>query len=303
MTLTNSPSDIVDTKGIVGQLPPSWRPYAILMRLDRPIGTWLLLLPCWWGLALNPAPALNMLTMMGLFAVGAILMRGAGCIINDMWDRDLDRQVERTRNRPLASKQLEMRQASLLLICILCFSLIILLSFNSPTILTGALSLLLVVTYPLMKRVTWWPQFFLGMTFNWGILMGSTATRGQITLETIILYAAGIVWTLGYDTIYAHQDIADDEIVGIKSTARLFGQNSRRWVSTFYGATILMILLAGAIAHMGILFYFGMAIGAAWIILFLRRWREDDPTNCLSRFKENRDFGLIVFLSITAGAI
>jgi 4-hydroxybenzoate polyprenyltransferase len=242
------------------------------MRLDKPIGTWLLLLPCWWGVALSSSLLPN-LWLMFLFAVGAIVMRGAGCVINDIYDRKLDRLVERTRVRPLASGELALWRAVLFLGVLLAVGLGVLLLFNRATIIVGILSLLLVFTYPLMKRVTWWPQLFLGFTFNWGVLLGGCAVTGMIGLPVILAYIAGIFWTLGYDTIYAHQDKRDDADAGIKSTALLFGDESLRWVAFFYALALVFLALAG--------------------------W--SDPENCLCRFKANRDFGLIVFAAIILG--
>jgi 4-hydroxybenzoate polyprenyltransferase len=292
----------IATGGIVAMLPEPVRPYARLMRLDRPIGAWLLLLPCWWGVALA-SPMLPNLWLMLLFAMGAIVMRGAGCVINDIYDRKLDAQVERTRQRPLACGDVAMWQAFLFLGVLLAIGLGILLLFNRATIVIGVLSLVLVFTYPMMKRVTWWPQLFLGFTFNWGVLMGGCAVMGSLSWPNVLTYVAGVSWTLGYDTIYAHQDKRDDAEVGIKSTALLFGDRSPRWVTLFYSMTIMFLGLAGWVDGLGRGYKWGLIFGACYAAAQLMLWRMDDPENCLRRFKANRNFGLIVLASIVLGKI
>lgn len=284
-----------------GELPIT-NPYFRLMRLDKPIGTWLLLLPCWWGVALA-SPFFPNLWLMFLFAIGAIIMRGAGCVINDIYDRKLDQQVERTRSRPLASGELALWQAVVFLCCLLAVGLAILLLFNRPTIITGIMSLLLVFTYPLMKRITWWPQLFLGFTFNWGVLMGGCAVTGAISFSNILAYIAGIFWTLGYDTIYAHQDKRDDAEAGIKSTALLFGDQSLRWVALFYAMAIGLLALAGLADGLGKAYKWGLLAAACFAAVQLALWRPDNPANCLIRFKSNRDFGLIVLAAIILGKL
>jgi len=288
--------------GLISTLPDWAQPYARLMRLDRPVGIWLLLLPCWWGVALS-ASLLPNLWLMFLFAIGAIVMRGAGCVINDIYDRNLDRRVERTRLRPLASGEISLWQAVLFLGLLLGGGLGVLLFFNHATVLTGAVSLLLVATYPLMKRVTWWPQLFLGITFNWGVLMGGVAVSQHVDLAHLLGYVAGIFWTLGYDTIYAHQDKRDDVQVGIKSTALLFGEKSLPWVALFYGLALGFLGLAGWAAHMGPAFKWGLFAAAGFAVVQLFLWRMDEPENCLRRFKANRDFGLIVLVAIILGRL
>ena len=277
-------------------------PYLRLMRLDKPIGTWLLLLPCWWGVALA-SPLLPNLWPMLLFGVGAIVMRGAGCVINDIYDRHLDQKVERTRIRPLASGELALWQAIIFLCLVLAIGFGILMLFNRPTIITGLLSLLLVFTYPLMKRVTWWPQLFLGFTFNWGLLMGGCAVTGTIGFSIILAYIAGIFWTLGYDTIYAHQDKRDDAEAGIKSTALLFGDKSLRWVALFYAMSLGFLALAGLVAGLGKAYHWGLLAAACFAAVQLALWRPDNPANCLARFKSNRDFGLIILVAIVLGKL
>jgi 4-hydroxybenzoate polyprenyltransferase len=280
---------------------PQWaQPYARLMRLDRPIGTWLLLLPCWWGVALSVSFLPN-LWLMFLFALGAIVMRGAGCVVNDIYDRKLDRLVERTRTRPLASGEISLFRAIIFLGLLLAIGLAVLLMFNSATVTVGLLSLALVFTYPLMKRVTWWPQLFLGFTFNWGVLMGGCAVTGTLRLPILLAYAAGVFWTLGYDTIYAHQDKRDDAEAGIKSTALLFGDKSLRWVALFYALALILLAVAGAAAGLSSPYHWGLLAAACFASVQLALWRSDDPANCLARFKSNRDFGLIILVAIILG--
>ena len=275
-------------------------PYAKLMRLDKPIGIWLLLLPCWWGIALEPSHAADM-RLLFLFALGAIVMRSAGCIVNDLYDRELDAKVERTRDRPLASGKIKPWQAIVLLIALLAIGLGILVQFNHATVVLGLSSLALIALYPLMKRVTWWPQLFLGLTFNWGALMGWTAANGSLTAPAVFLYIGGVFWTLGYDTIYAYQDVRDDAAIGIKSTARLFGDNGLPWIMLFYALAIAFIALAGWKVLLGTSFYLLLLTATVFICVQLALWKRNDPANCLRRFRANRDFGLIVFAAIMLG--
>lgn len=296
---TNAAFTDISAKHWVATLPQPWQNYGYLMRLDRPIGTWLLLLPGWWALALT---GLN-LRYIALFSVGAVIMRGAGCIINDLWDRDFDRQVERTRNRPLASGAVTPHEALQLLVLLLLLGFLILSAFNSFAMLVGAISLLLIVTYPLMKRVTWWPQAFLGFTFNWGVLLGAAAATGTLPLWVWPLYAAGVLWTLGYDTIYAHADTADDALIGVKSTARYFGVHSRKWVAGFYIGAAALLVLAGLTANVGPYFYAILALTAIPTAHLIWSWRIDEPEDCILCFRANRMFGLLVFAAFVGGSI
>ena len=298
--ITLEHSDIVRNTWLERQLPPVLRPYARLMRLDRPIGTWLLLIPCWWSVALA-APKLPDLWYMLLFAIGAVVMRGAGCVVNDIYDRSLDQQVERTRMRPLASGEVQLWQAIVFLVLLLIIGLGVLLLFNRFAVGLGISSLLLVFIYPLMKRVTWWPQLFLGFTFNWGALMGWAAVTGGIGLPAMLLYLAGIFWTLGYDTIYAYQDRRDDEMIGIKSTARLFGDQPMPSVLLFYALAVLFLALTGWADHLGKSYYIVLACGAVFAGVQLAQWKFDNPDNCLARFRANRDFGLVILFGIILG--
>jgi 4-hydroxybenzoate polyprenyltransferase len=283
---------------------PGWtRPYLRLARLDRPIGIWLLLLPCWWAIAMASPTAATGIGMAVLFALGAVVMRGAGCTVNDIIDRDIDAQVERTRGRPLPSGQVGLFGALVFLALELALGLLVLLQLNRLTVVLGVASLVLVGSYPLMKRLTWWPQAFLGLTFNWGAIMGWTAVAGHIGWGAIPLYAAGFCWTIVYDTIYAHQDARDDAAAGVKSTARRFGRFSRLWLLGFAAAMILLLFLAGGLEGMGRVYAIMLApvaLHLAWLVLF---WKVDDPKDCLARFKASRWTGLLVVLAMVAGRL
>jgi len=286
--------------GWIDRLPASFRPFARLMRLDRPIGTWLLLFPCWWGTALasDGFPSLRLLV---LFAIGAVVMRGAGCTVNDILDRDIDGLVERTRGRPIPSGEVTVRGALLFLGLQLLVGLAVLLHFNPATIGWGVLSLVLVFTYPLMKRITWWPQAFLGLAFNWGALVGWTAARGELELPALLMYAGGVAWTLGYDTIYAHQDKEDDARVGVRSTARLFGSASRLWVGGFHLLAMVLFAASGAAAGLAWPFAAGVVAGALFLAKLTLDWNMDDQNDCLARFKAERHLGWILLVAIIAG--
>jgi 4-hydroxybenzoate polyprenyltransferase len=295
-----SASDIAAT-GWIMRLPEGWRPYAVLARLDRPAGWWLLYLPGVWGIALatGPWPEARLLA---LFLVGAIVMRGAGCVVNDLWDRRIDRLVERTRHRPLASGAVTPFRALVFLAGLLSVGLAILLQLNWAAVALGAASLVPVALYPLMKRITWWPQFFLGVTFNWGAPLGFLAAAGHLSWAAAALYVAGIAWTLGYDTLYALQDISDDELIGVRSTARLFGRERvRAWVAGFYAATVALLALAGALHGLGLLFFAALALPAAHFAWQVATLDAHDGANGAARFRSNRDAGLLVAAAILAG--
>ena len=303
---TNTHTDIKRLPWIEERLPEKLRPFAYLARLDRPIGIWLLLLPGWWGVLLGSGGLFGMSLyswfLIGLFGIGAVLMRAAGCVINDLWDRDLDKQVERTKNRPLAAGTVSRSQALVLLAGLLSISLVILLTMNRLTIVLGVLTIPLIVAYPLMKRVTWWPQAFLGITFNFGALMGYTAITGTLSFSCVFLYLAGICWTLGYDTIYAHQDKEDDALAGMKSTALLFGENSPKWVKRFYELTALFLVLAVLISS-GSLWTSLLILAACSHLLWqITEWKSEDPASSLNIFRSNRDFGLLILLALLFGA-
>jgi len=283
-------------------LPGRVRPYARLMRLDRPIGTWLLLFPGWWSIALA-APRWPDLRLMALFGLGAIVMRGAGCTYNDIIDRDFDAQVARTRARPIPSGQVSVRQAAFFLVAQLVVGLAILLQLNRVAIGVGAASLLMVFSYPFMKRFTFWPQAWLGLAFNWGALFGWTAVTGSLDIPPLVLFIGGIVWTLGYDTIYALQDKDDDAIVGVRSTARLFGPATPRWLWGFYAGALVLIAAAGYADGLGWAFYALLAAAAAQAAWQIGTLAMDSPADCLAKFKSNRWFGWLVLIAVLAGRL
>lgn len=283
--------------GWIAHLPHAVRPFALLMRLDRPIGTWLLLLPGWWAIVLAAGGATHMNKhdwfIFAAFGIGAIIMRGAGCVINDLWDRRLDRAVERTANRPLAAGTVSVPAAFAFLIVLLLCGLGILLQLHFTAIILGFLSAILVALYPAMKRITWWPQAFLGLTFNFGALIGWAAVTGVVGLPALALYAAGFFWTLGYDTIYAHQDKEDDARIGIKSTALLLGEKSRAWVAGFYGACFILLATAIGITA-GVWGIIALIPAGIHLIRQIRAWNLNSQTSSLAIFRSNRDFGLLV---------
>ncbi len=286
---------------------PLWlRPYLRLSRLDRPIGSWLLLMPCWWSAALAAGVARNLNPlplMIALFFVGAFAMRGAGCTWNDITDRDLDARVERTRSRPIPAGQVSVPQALVFLVVQALVGLAVLLQFNRFAVATGVASLIIVAIYPFMKRITWWPQIVLGLAFSWGALMGFAATFGRIDAAALLLYAGSIAWVIGYDTIYAHQDSEDDALIGIKSTALLFGARTRPALIAFYGLAVVLIAVAFARADARWPAWLGLAAFAAHLVWQIVRLRIDDPALCLRVFKSNRDAGLLLFAGLLADAV
>ncbi|MCB9987881.1 MAG: 4-hydroxybenzoate octaprenyltransferase [Rhodospirillales bacterium] len=292
----------INQKSWIEFLPEALRPYGYLARLDRPIGIWLLLLPGWWAIALAAGGALSMngddWKVAGLFAVGAVVMRAAGCVVNDLWDRDLDRRVERTALRPLAAGTVSRPQAFAFLLFLLLIGLSILLQLSLVAVLLGILVMPLIALYPLMKRITWWPQAFLGLTFNFGVLMGWAAVSYVVGLPALLLYGVAILWTLGYDTIYAHQDKEDDAKIGIKSAALKLGACSKKVIAGFYAAAFLLLLAAMVAAQAGVLSCILLLLPAAHTALCLRKWNPDNPNSSLSVFKASRDTGLLVLLAI-----
>ncbi len=289
--------------------PAPARPYLRLMRADRPIGTWLLFWPCAWSITLA-APQTGqyvlhpaILWLLVLFGVGAFVMRGAGCVWNDVSDRDIDAAVARTASRPIPSGQVSVTQALWFLIVLLAIGFGILIQLTWAAIGLGVLSLGLVAIYPFAKRFTWWPQVFLGLAINWGALMGWAAVTGSISLAPVFLYLAGIAWTLGYDTIYAHQDKEDDALIGVKSTALRLGGATKRWLWVFYGATLVFLALAGLAAGIGYVYFAGLIIGSFHLLRQVRDTDLDDGAECLAAFKSNRDFGAIVFAALLAGTL
>lgn len=277
--------------------PPYSRPYLRLARLDRPIGSWLLLMPCWWsvGLAGMHDDRFPSLWHIVLFFIGAFAMRGAGCTWNDLVDRDLDGRVERTRSRPIPSGQVTVAQATMFMVLQALVGFLVLIQFNRFTVWMGITSLLVVVIYPFMKRITYWPQIFLGLAFSWGALMGWPAAFGRLDWPALVLYAGSILWVIGYDTIYAHQDRDDDLLIGIKSTALLFGERTPTMLATFYAGAIVLIAAAGFMAGGGIIFSIGIIAFAAHLAWQVSRLDINDPAHCLVLFKSNRDAGLVLF--------
>jgi 4-hydroxybenzoate polyprenyltransferase len=290
---------VADATGnwVDGLAPAFTRPYLRLARLDRPIGSWLLLMPCWWsaGLAGMQTGALPSLWHIVLFFIGAFAMRGAGCTWNDLVDRDLDTKVERTRSRPIPSKQVTVAQATVFMLAQALIGFLVLIQFNRFTVITGLASLLVVVIYPFMKRITYWPQIFLGLAFSWGALMGWPAAFGRLDWPAIVLYAGSISWVIGYDTIYAHQDREDDLLIGIKSTALLFGERTVPMLASFYAGAVVLIGIAGLMAGGGFIFMLGLIAFAAHLAWQVMRLDIHDSAHCLKQFKSNRDAGLILF--------
>jgi 4-hydroxybenzoate polyprenyltransferase len=292
--------------------PISVRPYLRLARIERPIGWWLLLLPCWWSAALaavaagRPGPDP---WHCALFLIGAVAMRGAGSTYNDLVDRDLDARVERTRNRPIPSGQVRPRDALVFMVALSFAGLAVLLQFNGFAILTGLASLGVVALYPFMKRVFWLPQIVLGFAFAWGGLMGWAAAFGRLDLPAVLLYLAAVAWTVGYDTVYAVQDLEDDAIAGIKSSARLFGSRVRPAVAGCYGLALALafgaLLTAGAgfTSGPGFLSYLGLALFGAHLAWQVTRLDPADGERALRLFRANRDAGLLFFAGLAADGL
>jgi 4-hydroxybenzoate polyprenyltransferase len=286
---------------------PMWsRPYLRLARFDRPIGSWLLLMPCWWSAALASGVAGDIRRLplvVGLFFVGAFVMRGAGCTWNDITDRDLDAMVERTRSRPIPAGQVSVTQAVAFLVAQALIGLAVLLQFNRLAIATGIASLVIVAIYPFMKRITWWPQIVLGLAFSWGALMGFAVMLARIDPAALWLYAGSIAWVIGYDTIYAHQDTEDDALIGIKSTALLFGARTRPALVVFYGLAVALIGMALAASGARWPAAIGLVAFAAHLVWQIVRLDISDPALCLRIFKSNRDAGLLLFAGLLIDAV
>ncbi|NHN87344.1 4-hydroxybenzoate octaprenyltransferase [Acetobacter conturbans] len=307
MSGTVTPHTDIRSTGWISRLPSSLRPYALLARLDRPIGTWLLFLPGAWGILLPGAdghiPPMERVRLLVLFAIGSLVMRSAGCVVNDMWDRDIDRQVARTADRPLAAGTLRMRHAVAFLFLLLMIGLVILLQLNPLTRLLGASSLILVALYPLAKRFTWWPQLVMGFTFGFGAPMGYAAVTDRCDGTQIFLYAATIVWQLGFDTIYGFQDMDDDARIGVKSTSRLWQGQARAFIGACYAMAAALLLTAGVFAHTGIGFYVVAAACIVWLLRQAAMVNPQDPRLCLAQFRANRDIGIGVAVACLAGLI
>jgi 4-hydroxybenzoate polyprenyltransferase len=293
----------IRTSGWVARMPQAWRPYALLMRLDRPIGSWLLFLPGLWAFAMVAPDWRQGLWLTALFGLGAVLMRGAGCVVNDLWDRDLDRQVERTAGRPLASGALRARHALVFLALVLAVALLILLQLNRTAQVLGVASLIPVVLYPLAKRVTDWPQAVLGVIFSWAAPMGYAAVTGGLDAAAFALWAAGFFWILGYDTIYAHQDREDDALVGIRSSALRLGDKTRPFLILCYGLTMALLVLAGWLAGLTPWYLLGLALPGAMLARQVMQLDIADPALCLRLFKANRDVGLAIAVAFLLGRL
>ena len=287
-------------------LPPWLWPYAQLARWDRPIGWQLLMWPCFWSATLAANAAIEPRVFSGalllyhlfLYFLGAVAMRGAGCTYNDLVDHEIDMQVARTRSRPLPSGRVNRRQAKIFIGLQALVGLFVLLQFNWFAVLLGVLSLGIVALYPFAKRFTDWPQFFLGLAFSWGALMGWAGIFGSLSFSAVLLYAASVVWTIGYDTIYAHQDKEDDELIGVRSTARLFGERTRLALVGLYGLTLLLMFLSFALAGVGLLAFIGLLIAAGMFAWQIRTLDINDGAQCLALFKSNNRVGLIIFLGL-----
>lgn len=283
--------------------PEDWRPYLRLARMDRPIGTWLLLFPCWWSLALaqvdqgRPYPNLWLII---LFAVGALVMRGAGCAYNDYVDRDYDAQVARTASRPIPSGQIAPEAALRFVLALSLIGFLVLVQFNWFTVFLGIGSLALVAAYPFMKRYTYWPQLVLGLAFNWGALVGWSAVTGSLDWAPVALYLGSVLWTIGYDTIYAHQDAEDDLMLGLKSTALRFGDNTPTWVGGFYSGALVLWTIAAFLAGAHLIFFLALALVGLQLAWQVSTLDTRDAQNCLWRFRSNRDVGAALFLGLAA---
>ena len=292
-----------EPKNWVDRHAPAWAlPYLRLARADRPVGYFLLALPCFWSVALAarsagapyPDPWLLL-----LFAIGAIAMRSAGCTYNDIVDRKIDAQVARTRSRPLPSGQVSVAAAAIFMVALCLVGLGVLLSLNHFSILLGLGVIPIVALYPFVKRISHWPQAVLGLAFNWGALVGWAAVLGGLTVAPVILYVGAVAWTIGYDTIYAHQDREDDALIGMKSTALRFRRSTQTWLSAFYGLAWSAIVLSGLAAGAGPVFVAGMGLAGAQLAWQVATLDIDDAENCLRRFRSNRGFGLLIFVAIT----
>lgn len=300
VTAMQAHTDIAAT-GWVARLPRPWLPYLLLARADRPIGVWLLFLPGLWGILLAGPPPHEAVRLVLLFAAGSLVMRAAGCVVNDLWDRDIDQMVARTAARPLASGMLRPRHALIFLAVLLLAGLLILLQLNRLAQTLGGASLVLVALYPLAKRVTWWPQLMMGFTFGFGAPLGYAAGSGHLDAAWAALYCAAILWDLGFDTIYAHQDREDDALVGVKSTARLFGERTAPFLVICYGGMVLALALAGWLAGLNSWFYPALILPALLLGRQVLLLDIEDPALCLRLFKANREAGLAVALSILIG--
>ena len=304
---SQAPADAV-AQSWVESAPRPFRPYLQLMRLDRPIGSWLLFWPCVCGLVLGAMAdergfvEWRDLYAVALFGIGTVVMRGAGCAFNDIVDRKYDAQVARTKGRPIPSGRVSVPAAVIFTAVLALIGLAVLIQFNRFTVMLGIASLALVAIYPFMKRVTWWPQAWLGLTFNWGALMGFAAQTGRLDLPVLFLYVGLFFWTLGYDTIYAHQDKEDDALIGVKSTARLLLNQSGTWILRFYAASFTLVLAAGFAEHAGWPFTFVMVAAGAHLLWQVRRLDINDAANCLHLFRANATTGALFAASFAVAS-
>jgi 4-hydroxybenzoate polyprenyltransferase len=289
--------------GWVARLPQGWRPFALLARLDRPIGAWLLFLPGLWAFCMAAQGGAQGVWLTLLFATGATAMRGAGCVVNDLWDRELDRRVARTAGRPLASGAVTPAGALAFLAALCLVGLVVLVQLPPAAIWLGFASLVPVALYPLAKRVTNWPQAVLGFVFSWAAPTGVAAATGTLGTAGLALWAAAFFWILGYDTIYAHQDREDDALVGIGSTALHFGENTRPFLAACYAVTLGFLGLAGWLAGMGAWFWPALLLPAALLARQVAALDIADPQKCLVLFKANREAGLAIALAFLAGRL
>jgi len=271
-----------------------------LMRLHQPTGIWLLLWPCWWSIAMATQKPMPDIYLLSVFAIGAVIMRSAGCIINDIIDREIDKKVERTKNRPLASGMLSLKNALWLLVLLLTVAAIILISLNNIAIIAAILAFIPVLIYPYMKRIMPWPQIFLGFTFNAGAIVGWAAATETITYPALAIYLAGFFWTLGYDTIYAHQDRLHDEKIGVKSSAVSMRDKTKIFLSIFYLIMIILLMFAGSMVFHGhnLIYYSGLMLALVHLLWQIKALDINNPADCMKKFKSNASFGWIIFLGI-----
>ena len=297
-------ADAIVGSWVYRKAPEAARPWLKLARMDRPVGTWLLLWPCWWSILMaSDGFYLHTLALMILFAFGSLVMRGAGCTLNDIIDRDFDSQVERTKTRPIPAGEISVKQAVVFMALLSLAGFLVLISLNDFAIIVGASSLVLVGLYPFMKRITYWPQAWLGLTFNWGALLGWAAVREEISLPAILLYAGGVFWTLGYDTIYAHQDKEDDAMVGVKSSALALGSKTKPALVFFYASFLICLIFAGNLAMSGIFYYLGLGFAALQLVWQIIKVDIDNPDVCLDIFRSNIHFGWIIFTGLALDLI
>ena len=306
---TGRVADATSGSWVYSILPAGLRPYAQLARWDRPIGWQLLLWPCWWSVMLaanapgQPVERWRIVYYLALFAIGAIAMRGAGCTYNDLVDHEIDSRVARTRSRPLPSGRVSRIQAKIFMVLQSLVGLGVLLQYNGFAIVLGICSLAIVAIYPFAKRITDWPQLFLGLAFSWGALMGWAAMFGGLSMAPLLLYAGAILWTIGYDTIYAHQDKEDDALVGVRSTARLFGERTKPWLAAIYTTSVALMALSAYAAGAGWPAYVGLIVAALLLARQIMVLNIGDPDQCLAHFKANHTVGWIIFLGLLAGAV